>query len=187
VTAALLAPHNDDETLFASFTIMRERPHVIVVLRDPQNPDVRERETAAAMMQLGHVYWEQWPFPSDVPPWPGIEQEIANLARAFDIVYAPAYNFVENGHKEGVMPPSGWGVLQHDTIGWFAHQRLGERYRPYCLYTRWNGRQRGTEVVPEHPSHVARKLRALACYESQIAQESTREWFLNEPIREYVP
>jgi hypothetical protein len=34
----LLAPHNDDETLFAAYTCLRERPKVVVILRSFVRP-----------------------------------------------------------------------------------------------------------------------------------------------------
>lgn len=54
-----LAPHNDDETLFGAFTIMREKPLVVVVTESYRQaergglPTVRRNESISAMQYLG--------------------------------------------------------------------------------------------------------------------------------------
>lgn len=72
----LISPHNDDETLFAAFTIMRERPVVLVVfdsevqvLRGFADCDAvtRRNETMHAMAELTGAY-----------------DEHGNVARRFD-------------------------------------------------------------------------------------------------------
>lgn len=171
----LLDPHGDDAALFAAYTCIAEKPHVLVT-----HPTVAKIEIDAAMGCLG-LEWEAWTG--------GKWSDLGDWLESFspEVVYAPHFDFALNGHKVGQEPPSGWGVLQHDMVGWIAQKQFGESYRGYCLYSRWNGRMTGTEVIPP-PGAVAKKLRALSCYESEIEQASTRPWFFNLlDMREWVP
>lgn len=183
--STFLAPHNDDETLFAAYTLQRERPHVIVCTRAYGDYRRRERETQEAVYRLtGSETYEQWTFDAHAPDWAKMQDAIAGLAG--ETVWAPAYNYVENGHAVGVPPPVGWGVLQHDTVGWLTEQVL-ENVRHYCLYTRWNGRDtRGAGVEPS-AMEIARKLEAVSQYISQIENPATRPWFYDRfDMREWV-
>jgi LmbE family N-acetylglucosaminyl deacetylase len=176
VNVVLLAPHNDDETLFASFTILRERPRVIVCLRSfkqsaswyPGGPidwQEREAETAAAMAILG-CDWEQWPYPDAHPEWATVRSRILDLDA--DLVIAPHPE--EGGHEH------------HNKIGEIAGERVSVRF--YKTYVDGTVRSSGTEVTPE-PWMIPLKLRALACYESQMRSPATAHHFLG-PIREYT-
>jgi hypothetical protein len=60
---ALFAPHNDDEALFAAYTVQRERPRVVVCFPsygDYGDAGVRELESRAAVRELGAGPVEQW-------------------------------------------------------------------------------------------------------------------------------
>ena len=68
----LFSPHNDDETLFASFLIQRYEPLVVTVFKsvvqEAQGITAREREweTSHAVSVLSaDVGLVQWPFPDD--------------------------------------------------------------------------------------------------------------------------
>ena len=58
--------------------------------------------------------------------------------------------------------------------------------QPYLTYKRGSMRSRGTEV-PFEPKWAWLKLRALACYQSQVELENTMPWFIDDTFREYVP
>ena len=183
MTAVLLAPHNDDETLFASFLIQQHRPRVIVCLRGHRRLwHVRERETDAAMRELGVESWSQWSFPDERPDWKAVRRALETITA--DLVIAPHPEFERNGH-DGTSQER-FGVLQLDIIREMALDVFGpERVLGYLTYTRWNGRSTwGEEVAPE-AAWIAAKHRALACYRSQIAEPSTRPWFMDD-MREYV-
>ena len=184
VRSLLLAPHNDDETLFASFLCLRHRPLIVVCLRSMRmaeksypHPEFsmtfaeREAETAAAMEILG-CEWVQWEIPDTRPnPVPELAAMLA-LAGEWDQVFAPA---VEDG-----------GQFQHDTIGVLADSIFGaDKVTHYLTYTT-GGRSTDGEEVPYEPEWPALKLRALACYETQIKHPSTRAHFLDGGLREYV-
>lgn len=185
----LLAPHNDDETLFAAYTLMRRRPHVVVCTRAAGSYYARERETQEAVYRLtGAETYEQWTYDAGDPRWKWMAGSIRTLADEYEHVWAPAPLGETNGHEPGTNPPPGWGVLQHDRIGELAAEAFGpERTRHYCLYTRWHGRdQRGTEIEPT-AQEIARKLDALGQYESQMRDPSTRPWFYEQlDMREWV-
>lgn len=186
--SVLLAPHNDDETLFAAFTLQRVQPHVIVCTRCDHDHRRREDETQKAVQLLtGSATYEQWTFQTGHPDWKRMTQAIASLDE-YDVVFAPAFNHRANGHAPGAKPPPGWGVLQHDHIGWLAHRHLGaERVVHYCLYNRWGGERdrRGTEVEPT-AVEIIRKLKAISLYESQIESDATRAWFFDRlDLREW--
>lgn len=190
MSSVLLAPHHDDETLFAAFTIMRERPKVIVVLeshlqeqrgntyttgwgwqprgheetrQQPITNDVRQLETEDAMANLGVITLydtsrlEFWPFRDDAPDWGAIAERIVRETAEADHVYAPATTF--EGHEH------------HNALGEIVAEVIGYSKRTfYTTYVRGTPdvREQGdTEVKPE-PWMVAAKLRALACYRSQI-------------------
>lgn len=177
-----LAPHNDDETLFGSFTIIRKRPYVVICLRSDKQQalgvsyETRERETEAALEQLGDPLWWQSEV-LDTDPYPAEKlrehfHALNERLAPIEDVYAPAIE--EGGHE------------QHNLIGQLAEEVWGQQVRPYLTYRRGYMRSRGREVVPE-PGYAVMKMRALACYGSQIDLASTKPWFFDDTLREYVP
>lgn len=177
----LLSPHHDDETLFASFICQRQSPHIIACLDEGEE---RLGEFNLATSFLGCT-WEQWDIPAEKPNWARAERFIAQLASVYDHCYAPAFNFEANGHSPERQPRTGWGILQHDMIGMYAARHFEGRVTHYTTYRRWHGREKGKEVEVLEPDWIERKLKALACYSSQIANPATRPHFL-ESLREYV-
>ena len=106
----------------------------------------------------------------------GLREFFDDLSALYDgdweHVYAPA---VEDGGHE-----------QHNLVGSEALLRYGNTVRPYLTYRRGSMRSHGREVMPE-PGYVAAKMRALACYETQIELVATRPWFMDDTLREYMP
>lgn len=174
MTALLLSPHNDDAVLFAAFTCHAEKPHVVTVLRSVNQErsgitwQEREAEDAAAMEILGCT-WEQWAYDDDAPDWDAIRARIAELAPAFEMVYAPAC--ILHGHP------------QHNEVAKIAAD-LTSPTRFYTTYVYGGPRIDG--LVEVHPTREAilAKLRALACYESQILRGPSRFWMM--PLNEYL-
>lgn len=187
--ALLLAPHNDDETLFASFLCLRYQPHVVICFRsermaDPNYPggmpvDAKTRrfETAMAMKTLG-CNWSQWEIPDTVTEPEIVEPHfwaLRDLAGQddWDMVIAPA---IEDG-----------GQFQHNMIGELATSVFLDVPRiHYLTYTSDGGRSRGLIEVGFEPEWIALKLHALACYKSQAAHPATRSHFIDGGLREYV-
>jgi LmbE family N-acetylglucosaminyl deacetylase len=180
VSALLLAPHADDETLFASYLILRHKPDVLVCSRsrDEEEATLREAELAEAMAILDAPY-RVWPYTSldrrtiiaDLSAWLPKNDPTYRYSH----VFAPAVE--QGGHDE------------HNGVGQAALDVFGsERVTPYLTYAPRGQRSReGVEVIPADPSWIALKLRALACYRSQIEDPKTRPWFFELlDLREWV-
>ena len=186
MSTLFLSPHNDDETLFGAFTIMKEKPIVCVVFDSyvqvargnaGATASRRRNETVCALGELGYVGVEFAGLRDDAGTAHSFNEVFAYLkelkqCQSFDHVIFPAYE--EFGH------------LQHNVVGTVARQVFaGVNHTQYLTYTRTGGRSRGgVEVIPTSEM-IARKHRALACYESQMEVENCRDWFLGD-LREYV-
>lgn len=178
VGSLLLAPHNlgDDETLFAAFTCLKHRPHIVTVLRSVRQEAngitaaEREAETAAAAKVLGCT-WEQWSYPDDDPPWNRIRYALETQWRlhGWTRVFAPW--------------PEPGGHPDHNRVGELAEAVFGaERVSFYTTYVYGGPRTVGREVEYE-PAWIAAKLEALLCYRSQIERGPRRMWMW--PLNEY--
>jgi LmbE family N-acetylglucosaminyl deacetylase len=167
MSAILFAPHGDDESLFAAYTCMRERLHVIVCSQDA-NPDVRRKrsiETTNAISILGCSH-QEWPMSAADINW-NQARELAQAWAKMDPprVYAPAVH--PQGHE------------QHNRVGELALEVYGDKVIPYCTYAPRGQRQIGEiEVIPS-ADEISRKLRAIACYRTQIENPPTRPWFFD--------
>lgn len=182
MNAVLLEPHDDDAALFATATCLRERPQVITCLRSYRqdaNFARREVETWKAMQILG-CPWTQWEFRDDAPDWPGLRKAIQALADQFDHCFAPFPRWNENGHDPAQPTPPGHGILQHDRIGQFALDAFGDRYTGYLTYLRWGGKDFHGTPVKFEPEWPVLKLRALACYESQLCRPEILPHFFGD-------
>lgn len=180
MTALLLDCHGDDAVLFSCFNLIRHKPHVVVCLRSQVQWDrgtgitfeEREEETGRAF-DLLDVDWEQCEEPDVNPDWLVVESRIREAAQELDpyLVIAPAHE--DGGHE------------QHNVVS-----RLASAIFPstpiisYMTYRRGYGRSEGIPVDPA-PAEIIAKHRALALFESQIREFSTRPWFVGT-IREWV-
>jgi len=160
----LLAPHADDETLFACYTLLREKPLVVLCLPGAPrhgSPEVRRGELAKAMALLG-CSW------ISLAHLPDLEEALARFSPAH--VFAPL--------------PEDDGNREHNLVG-----ELAARLWPgdVTFYTTYTSSSRTTlgYPVPAEPEWPELKRRALACYESQAANRGTREHFLR-PLDEYL-
>ncbi len=167
-----ISPHNDDEVLFGSFVIMRDDPLVVIVFESRAQAarglsitaEMRNAETVAALKELGA---------SRPPVFIGLPDDRATesgdimekVGDAVNIpvgcVYVPEWHAL--GHHQhnlvarlAQLPP----LARHPVF------RAAEFVR-YTTYTT-GGRQNGTPVAVTDPTWIARKHRALACYESQM-------------------
>jgi LmbE family N-acetylglucosaminyl deacetylase len=168
-----ISPHNDDETLFGAFTILREQPLVLIVYDswaqfrrgDPPTAEQRRGESMAAMRILGAG--TEFCGLSDETADP---EECAAALRPYvgaREVWAPA--FERNGNRH------------HNLIARVADSLFPNSQR-YMTYTS-TGKSTGIPA-PIEAGWTTKKLRALACYESQVELLRTREFFLNDQ-REY--
>jgi LmbE family N-acetylglucosaminyl deacetylase len=156
----LVSPHNDDESLFACWTLLREKPMVVVVFDGYVQAarglkitwQQRRAETLAACDILG-VPVTFLGFRDDQPPTAEAIRECLDLYRPDIPVYAPA--FEEDGHP------------QHNLVARACDGlTIADRYLTYTAA----GKSTGGRVVPIlDGSWIALKHRALACYESQLS------------------
>ncbi len=166
MTALLLSPHNDDAVLFASWLCLKHRPHVVTVLRSVVQEAngishaEREAEDVRAFRVLG-VTHEQWPHPDDHPNWDAVSKGLGALDP--DRVFAPW--------------PEPHGHEHHNQAGVLAGHIFGERVTFFTTYRVGGPRTVGTPSEPE-PWMIPLKLRALACYESQMLR-GPRRFFMH--------
>ena len=171
-SAVLFAPHHDDEALFAAFTIYAERPRVVVCYpsaRDYGDTPTRRAETLAALRELGGVPSESWM--GDGGPL----GDLADQMRLFDELERPA--IVWAPHVDASHP-------EHVRVAQAAGAVFGDRVRWYHTYDASGKVRRGREVAPS-ADQVAAKLRALACYRSQLEHPRARGFFLAD-LAEYT-
>jgi LmbE family N-acetylglucosaminyl deacetylase len=171
LTNLLLAPHNDDEVLFACWTLLRHQPHVIFCTRAAHDYERREKESEAVMELLG-LDWTQLPISAAQPDWEQVEVYLNGWANARPYgdlldqfkVFAPAHE--EYGHE------------QHNEVASLAARVFGaDNVTHYMTYERGHGHSSTWNEVPYEPYWLAVKLRALSLYETQIANPDTRPWF----------
>lgn len=182
MTAVLFSPHNDDETLFAFYSMVRYQAECIVVLRSMRQErqqngpksSTRERETRCATTVAGVSYVQWTAFYDDDPDWEGVAafmQGYIDLSEP-DVVIAPA--FEDGGHED------------HNCVATLAEQLRGDHELVrFLTYKRGFGRSEdGGEVIPS-PVERAQKAAALACYHSQKSHPPTAPWF-GEDQREFL-
>jgi LmbE family N-acetylglucosaminyl deacetylase len=122
----LLSPHNDDESLFAAYTIMPEKPLVIIVtdsnLQEGVTAQVRREETMRACKILG-VPVEFLGLEDGSLGELDLTREMQSLnTQHWEHVYAPA---IQSGHCD------------HDVVGRVA-SRLFPSTKYYSTYTKDN-------------------------------------------------
>lgn len=163
----LLAPHHDDEALFASYLCLRYRPRVVVCYPGATRhgpPETRQAETRAAMDVLG--------CDSTVVYGDGVdlEEEVIAAAGRAASVLAP-------------LPEQG-GNSDHNRVGHLAASLFPGRVMFYTTYTE-SGRSTCGEQVDVQPGWEDLKRRALRCYPSQLRRRGTRVHF-ERPLDEYT-
>ena len=164
-----IIPHNDDEVLFLGYTLIRERPLVVVCLDSYIQPnrgdkgcsaEERREETINAMeilkcpvvfLGIKDTELTEENFTERIRPFVGFEK-----------VYAPS---IQGGNP------------QHDIIGSVC-RRVFPTITRYTTYTKTELWTKGDiEVIPTEEEKVL-KTQALNCYKSQIMLPSTRPHFM---------
>lgn len=176
----LLSPHHDDESLFASYIALRERPKVVVALnggaghKHRVDPETRIAESAAAMEILGCEF-ENYGFSVDTQNWEPIAAILAS-ERDVERVWAPV--------------PEPGGHRHHNRLAAVAIQVFGpDRVSFYSTYrveepSGWPIRTSHGYPIETEDDWPALKRDALACYVSQIESSGTRMHF-ERPLDEY--
>jgi LmbE family N-acetylglucosaminyl deacetylase len=155
----LVAPHADDECLFACYQLIRLKAKVLVCL---DSGLIRCLEMEDAMDVLGRD-WSMLRVPEEKPDWMAVREGIASEVRQAGTVIAPA--FEEGGHEH------------HNQVARIVNSFGHTHIIRYLTYRRGQGRsQDGIEI---DGSMVERdlKLAALQCYQSQWIDPDTAPWF----------
>lgn len=171
----LIAPHNDDEALYASYLVLAEKPEVYIVYDGYQHQDKfgitieeRRKESEEAMEILGvNVHFlggddrdsslEQ------------VERLMKKIPRD-EFYYAPG--------KQG-------GNIQHDLVS-DAARKLPSKVFYYATYTKDNLTPKGKVYVMQQEGWAELKEKALNCYKSQLklnqahfdAVRGQKEWLM---------
>lgn len=166
----LFSPHNDDESLWCAYTIMREKPLVVIVTdshiqtnRGEQgcDADTRWSETMEAMKILGVpvIRLGIKDFELDYHIFGTFLQRSLS---GFDTIYAPA---IQEGNP------------QHDIIARACKAVFGDNVVQYSTYKAGEWATKGDiEVIPTEEEFELKK-KALECYKSQINLPSTKGHF----------
>jgi glycosyltransferase involved in cell wall biosynthesis len=163
----LFAPHNDDECLFSSFTILRYRPRVVICFGsagDYGSTAEREAETREAMTILGARSVEQWNGGDLVERMRAYDEEVHPIR-----VWAP---HTQTSHPD------------HLAVAEASREVFGSRVNAYHTYDAAGKVRAGTEVKYE-TEWIEAKLRALSRYKTQLTHPRAHQFFLND-LREYA-
>jgi LmbE family N-acetylglucosaminyl deacetylase len=189
VSKLLIAPHTDDESLFCAFTIMREKPLVLIVFdsyvqvaRGHTNCTAKTRstETIKALHELSpassaHRLVFLGLRDDDLNPLHYIKEKLRAIASTqIEEIYYPA--FEQDGHD------------QHNAVALAVEAEFTGlcRLTSYLTYTRTHGKSRSNKPVPYTPDMIARKHRALACYTSQMDPATGCDsWFMGDMMEYY--
>lgn len=166
----LLSPHQDDETLFAAFTLIRYRPQVVVCFpssEDYGSTDRRLDESRKAVAILGC---------GPVTQWDGVD--IEDKMRALDALIRPTRVFA---------PSKDASHAEHLAVARAAGNVFGDRLTRYHTYNMpKGGKVRTGSPVAFEQSWVELKREALQCYRSQWAHPRARIFF-DDDLAEYMP
>lgn len=183
----VIAPHADDETLGAGGTIARRvaegaEVHVAVVTGHGDAPHplwpitvwerVREEcRRALAVLGVHRLHFEEVPAAqvADQPVWQ-LNRTVGGLLERIqpDVLYAPFAFDLHKDHRE---------IFHALSVAWRSSSAAGRKLREVYCYevpseTHWNAPYLEASFTPntwvDISAQLDTKLRALACYESQI-------------------
>jgi len=158
----LLSPHNDDESLFAAYTIMREKPLVIIVTDSDLQTDVTAEERRLETMTACKILGVPVEF-LGLRDGSVYESDLMSKLRSintgdWELVYAPA---IQCGH------------LDHDVVGYVA-SKLFHSVKYYSTYTKNDYNPFGQYSITPTKTEVELKNAALDCYVTQLRIDSVR-------------
>lgn len=157
-----LSPHPDDAVLFATYTILREKPFVVTVTHPTfqgDNGEERVIEDYNALRTLGAPV-----------AFLGIDEDKLTeeiLLEKLKMFPNDTTFYVPEYEKDGNPQHN----IVHDTV-----RRMTDNYKEYKTYSGWNDRSGDTEVIPT-PEELEIKKRAMACYRTQIENPFTAHYF----------
>lgn len=164
-----LAPHNDDETLYGAFTLMRVKPLVIVVTDSYIQPErgdfgcdaeTRRKETIGAMKIAG---------------CPVVFLGIKDTELTEEVLCERLKHF---NPEQIYVPAIQGGNAQHDLIGRIAMELFGHKCERYTTYTKTELYTTGNYEIKPTQAELDKKTKMLNCYESQLNLRSTLPHFM---------
>lgn len=161
-------PHNDDESLFFSFSLLRLKPLVIIATDGyiqyergdlGCSAEIRRQETIEAMKIAGCPVVFLGIKDSELT-----EEILRDRLKGFnpETVYVPA---IQGGN------------FQHDLVGKVGLELFGDRCEKYATYSRTELYTTGNWEIKPTKEETELKNKMLACYQSQLALQSTRPHF----------
>ena len=167
-----LSPHNDDEVLFGAYTIMREKPLVVIVTDsyiqqergDKATTEQRIEETKEAMKILGaEVEFLH------IPDKSFTKKELVRALFPYKAktVYAPA---IEEG-----------GNWIHCAVGRVA-DGIFPNVQHYNTYVAGNDKTQGSILIYPTKEEKELKRKALRCYKSQLKIPTCANFFKHHEI-----
>lgn len=165
-----LIPHNDDESLFLAYTLIREKPLVIVITDSYIQPnrgdkgcsaEERRNETIKAMEILKCPVAFLGIKDTELTE-PELRSRLKPFVGSWDKVYAPA---IQGGNA------------QHDLIGSVAREIFPSIFR-YTTYTKTELWTKGIQEIKPTDEEMILKAKALSCYDSQLKLPSTQPHFI---------
>jgi LmbE family N-acetylglucosaminyl deacetylase len=155
-----LAPHNDDEALFGSYAIMREKPIVLVITDGKKHQDrgiatmEQRRSESKAAMKVLRARVEFIGIPDDELTEQLLFDRLNGPTHEIVAVYAPA--ILENGNED------------HNVVGKVADRLWPGKVKHYFTYTKDNLTPRGNIEIKPTPEEEKLKNEALSKYTSQL-------------------
>ncbi len=164
----LISPHHDDESLFAAYTLMREKPNVVIVTSSHIQPnrgdlgctdEIRQQETIAAMK---------------IAECPVFFLGIKDTELTEDILIQ-RLNFFRP--DKVYIPAIQGGNAQHDLVAKVCMQLFPNQYECYTTYSKTELYTTGKREIKPTADELEMKSRMLDCYDSQLSLRSTKPHF----------
>ena len=157
----LIAPHADDETLFASYLAQRYEAGIAVVYDEGRSGELFQ---AGNYLGCPTVNWGNHKGASPAE----IRMYFDSFSDPPERVIYPAE--LVGGHEEH-------NIVSRVVVDWCQEWPGIERIEYLTYAPRGRRVTDGVASLPEKPEHIARKLMALSCYRSQIEDPATAPWF----------
>ena len=170
-----LSPHNDDETLFGAYTLMREKPTVFIVT-DAHIQANRGEKGCDAITR-----WEESKKACEILGVPVVRVGIPDFDLKAGNLKGWMINTFGGNYEKVYAPAPQGGNPHHEIISQVAKEVFGDKVVYYATYAPGQWFSPGTpdkdiEIIPT-PEERALKERAILCYASQLALNATRPHF----------
>ena len=166
-----LSSHNDDEALFGSYTLIREKPLVVIITDSYIQPNRGEIGCSAEERRQESIE------ACKILECPVAFLGIKDTELTEDILKERLKSFVQLGFEKVYAPAFQEGNIQHDMVHNVARHVFPSIIQ-YTTYTKTELWTKGDiEVVPTEEEKML-KTKALNCYKSQLLLGATRPHFM---------